>query len=111
MSFVKLENGKVRFIWPDSKADKVFLVGDFNEWNESSHPLRLTKSRRFELEMNISPGQHHFKYLIDGVWWNDPEADTYADNYWGSEDSVIMVESNHTRGQSIQNESFFEKNI
>ena len=24
------------FIW----ADRVFLVGDFNDWNRSSHPMR-----------------------------------------------------------------------
>ncbi len=92
MPYVKLKNGKVKFISPTPDAHNVFLVGDFNQWNERSHRLRRTGSKRYELEMEIPPGRYRFKYLIDGVWWNDPDAEEYAPNPWGSEDSVISVD-------------------
>ncbi len=92
MSYDKLKNGKIRFVWPDKNVDTIFLVGDFNQWNEKSHPLRRTETRDFELELEIPPGKYRFKYLVDGVWWNDPDAEEYAPNPWGSEDSVILVD-------------------
>ncbi|MCK5126657.1 MAG: isoamylase early set domain-containing protein [candidate division Zixibacteria bacterium] len=91
--YKRLESGQVKFVWPDSKAKRVFLVGDFNKWNEQSLPMRK-KSARFELILKIPPGRHQFKYLIDGIWWNDPDADDYAGNFWGSEDSVICINRN-----------------
>lgn len=93
--YQRMKNGKVRFIWPDSKARRVYLVGDFNEWDERSLPMRKRSGRGFELELDIPPGKYTFKYLIDGVWWNDPDADDYIGNSWGSEDSVILIQGMH----------------
>jgi 1,4-alpha-glucan branching enzyme len=94
MPYQVLKNGKVKFVWRNAVADRVFLVGDFNRWDERSHPMRKTKGRNFELEVKIPPGRYQFKYLVDGIWWNDPDAEEYVDNFWGSEDSVIQVDLN-----------------
>jgi 1,4-alpha-glucan branching enzyme len=91
MPYVKLANGRVRFIWPDCSACSVFLVGDFNDWNERSHPLRKANAEKYELEVHLRPGNYRFKYLIDGIWWNDPDAEAYEPNPWGSEDSIIRI--------------------
>lgn len=93
--YQRLNNGKVKFIWPDDDARRVYLVGDFNKWDERSLPMRKRRGRGFELELAIPPGKYTFKYLIDGIWWNDPDADDYARNSWGSEDSVILVNGLH----------------
>ena len=92
--YQRMENGKIKFIWPDNRAERVYLVGDFNKWNEQSLPMRKSRGRGFELELDIPPGRYQFKYLIDGIWWNDPNADDYKNNFWGSEDSVICVNAN-----------------
>lgn len=91
MPYVKLKNGKIRFFWPNIEAHSVYLVGDFNHWDERSHPLHKMPAHGYELEVAIPPGRYHFKYLIDGIWWNDPEAEEYEANPWGSEDSVICI--------------------
>jgi 1,4-alpha-glucan branching enzyme len=92
MPYKKLKNGKIRFIWPVRDECDIYLVGDFNQWNEKSHPLRRTETENYELELEIPPGKYRFKYLVDGVWWNDPDAEEYAPNPWGSEDSVIWID-------------------
>lgn len=92
--YQRMGNGNVKFIWPDARAHRVYLVGDFNHWDEQSLPMRRSNSLRFEIELVIPPGRYQFKYLIDGIWWNDPDADEYVDNFWGSEDSVICVDVN-----------------
>lgn len=92
MSIKKHKRGTVHFIWPDVTAQDVFLVGDFNDWDERSHRLEKISADRYELKLQLRPGRYHFKYLVDGVWWNDPDADDYEANPWGSEDSVLCVE-------------------
>ena len=91
MVIKKSKDGTVRFVFPGAIANSVFLVGDFNKWDEHSLPMQKTSSNRFELELKIPPGDYQFKYLADGIWWNDPEADDFRPNYWGSEDSVLKV--------------------
>lgn len=92
MSFLKLPNGKIRFTCPTRKGKRAFLVGDFNCWDEHSHRMKQDNKDQLQLDLDIPPGKYNFKYLVDGVWWNDPDADDYAQNSWGSEDSVIKVD-------------------
>lgn len=73
------------------EADQVFLVGDFNGWNERSHPMVKVGDRHWVLMLDLPPGEYEFKYLVDGVWYNDPEAHKYLLNPWGSENSVVIV--------------------
>jgi 1,4-alpha-glucan branching enzyme len=93
MPYRFLDNGKIRFEWPAEKAREVFLVGDFNRWDEKSHRLQKSAKNRYQIELEIPPGKYQFKFLIDGIWYNDPDADEYEYNAWGSEDSVIWVRS------------------
>jgi 1,4-alpha-glucan branching enzyme len=73
-------------------ADSVYLAGDFNDWNQRSHPL--TRSRddetwqiTLELEQNKV---YQFRYLVNGTdWQNDWNADRYVSNAFGGENSVL----------------------
>jgi 1,4-alpha-glucan branching enzyme len=94
MPYKVLKSGKVKFFWRNPSAHRVYLVGDFNRWDEHSHPMRKMADEKFELALDLPPGQYQFKYLADGIYWNDPDADDYVDNYWGSEDSVIRIGTN-----------------
>lgn len=77
----------------DVEAKKVFLCGDFNDWNEKSHPLTRRKDGRFSTTLTLETGREfRFRYLLDGERWeNDWEADGYLPNEYGSEDSIIKL--------------------
>jgi 1,4-alpha-glucan branching enzyme len=84
---------KVTFSIVAKEANKVAVVGSFDDWNTQSSPLKKLKNGSFkgtiDLEANAS---HEFKYLIDGVFVNDAEADGYAWNdYAGGENSLITL--------------------
>jgi 1,4-alpha-glucan branching enzyme len=84
---------KVTFTIVAKEANNVAVVGSFNDWNTQSSPLKKLKNGSFkgtiDLEANAS---HEFKYLIDGVFVNDAEADGYAWNdYAGGENSLITL--------------------
>ena len=85
---------KVTFELPaDVNAESAFLVGDFNDWDESAQPMKQRKDGSFSTAVSLITGQtYHFRYLLDGERWeNDWEADNYVPNIHGSDDSIVEV--------------------
>lgn len=74
-------------------ANTVHLVGDFNDWNRSGTPMERLKNGSFIATLSLRPGADYgFRYLLDGLTWeNDPQADKYVENVYGSENSVVVV--------------------
>lgn len=75
-------------------AEKVCLVGDFNEWKKEELPLKKLKSGDFSITLSLKQGQaYQYRYLINGTQWiNDPEADRYAESpYPGTTNSVLIL--------------------
>lgn len=74
-------------------AHMINLCGDFNEWNPSAYPLKRRKNGNFYIILTLKPGkQYRFRYLLNGQKWeNDPAADDYLPNPYGSMDSVVKV--------------------
>ncbi|MEM9340814.1 MAG: isoamylase early set domain-containing protein [Bacteroidota bacterium] len=64
------------------RADKVYLVGEFNNWNESTTELTKLKSGDFKLVLPLESGKaYQFRYLVNGTdWVNDSQADRYVNN-------------------------------
>jgi 1,4-alpha-glucan branching enzyme len=62
-------------------AKRVFLAGDFNDWNEQSHPMEKI-GEFWKLTLPLPTGEYRFKYLV---------AHKYVPNVWGSDDSVVVV--------------------
>lgn len=85
---------RVTFIVPsDTKANTVFLCGEFNDWDRSSHPLTQRKDGSFARMVWLKTGQQYrFRYwLDDDRWENDWAADAYAPNPFGGDDSIVRV--------------------
>lgn len=85
---------RVTFILPNCTwASNVYLVGDFNDWNISSHPLEHTQERTWmitvDLELNRS---YQFRYRRDGAWINDGQADAYVHNRYGSDNFIVITD-------------------
>ena len=81
---------KVDFTLSGVEANKVFVVGDFNNWNRTKHRMKREKNN-WKLSVKLSAGEYKFKYLADGNWFNDPVAHGYVGNPYGGEDSVVIV--------------------
>lgn len=76
-------------------AERVHLVGDFNDWNESATPMQRLKSGEFKVTLDLEAGRDYsFRYLIEGrEWENDWEADQYVPSGIAvdAENSVVSV--------------------
>jgi hypothetical protein len=76
-----------------SDANQVTIVGDFNDWNTTSIPMKQVKHGDYLVTIELhSNKEYRFKYLIDSQSWeNDWYADKYIANEFGSEDSVVII--------------------
>jgi len=83
-----------RLLREDAKdPQNVAIVGDFNNWEVFESPMSRLKNGDFVVTLELhAPGDYRFKYLIDGLRWeNDPYADRFVRNNYGSKDSVVIV--------------------
>lgn len=78
---------------PPVDARSVSLCGDFNGWASDANAMSHRKDGRFSTTISLQAGQsYRFRYLLDGSQWeNDPAADGYAPNQFGSDDSLVNV--------------------
>ena len=85
----------VRFVFVDSGAATVELVGDFNEWERGTTRLRRSGAPGvWSVSVPLSPGRHEYAFIINGSRWvADPLALKSTDDF-GTESSVIRVASN-----------------
>lgn len=86
---------RVTFILPDSIwADKIHLVGDFNDWNRTSHPFRRDRRGNWTITVDLEVGRaYQFRYLLDNQQWvNDNQADAYVYNSYGSDNFVVITD-------------------
>jgi 1,4-alpha-glucan branching enzyme len=87
---------RVTFELPaEVNAQKAVLCGEFNQWSQSSHPMKRRKDGSFTLTISLKPGQQYrYKFFVDGERWeNDWAAESYIPNEHGSEDSVVNIEA------------------
>ncbi len=85
---------KVTFELPADVAQRsVSVVGDFNNWDDSKHKMKLDKkSGTWTKSVSLKPGTYQFRYLVDEAdWRNDEQADRYEGNEFGSENGVIQI--------------------
>ncbi|MGJ3238410.1 MAG: isoamylase early set domain-containing protein [Anaerolineae bacterium] len=86
---------KVTFYTPEEiDAEAVYLVGDFNDWDEQATPMEKLKDGRFKavLPLEVDQTEYQFRYLVNGAeWLNDWEADKYVPNPFLGDNSVVVV--------------------
>lgn len=74
-------------------ADRIYLAGDFNDWNETSLPMRQGRDGVWRVEVELPIGRsYQFRYIVDGHWQTDYHADGHTENEYGTHNSFVMAE-------------------
>lgn len=83
---------KVTFSCPESAAQTMHVVGDFNDWRPI-HAMKRTADGGWRLTLELERGrQYQYRFLQDGtVWINDPEAAQSVPNPYGGENSLLAT--------------------
>jgi hypothetical protein len=74
-------------------ADRIYVTGDFNDWQQQDTPLRQDRSGVWLAAVDLPRGKsYQFRYVIDGQWRTDSHADGFAENSFGSQNSIVVAE-------------------
>jgi 5'-AMP-activated protein kinase regulatory beta subunit len=82
---------RVTFKFDSPKAREVFLAGSFNAWDPSSRPLKKDAKGIWKTTMMIPSGTYEYRFIVDGEWAEDPNAQAKRMNEFGSHNSVITI--------------------
>ncbi|MFT5277109.1 MAG: 1,4-alpha-glucan branching enzyme [Glaciecola sp.] len=74
-------------------AEKVRLVGDFNEWDLSAEPMKKLKNGSFSATVELEKdAEYQFRYLLnDQEWENDWNADAYITSPVSFDDNSVLA--------------------
>ena len=75
-------------------AGTAYVVGEFNNWNFFSTPMKKLKKGAFTATLDLEKGkEYQFRYLLDkNNWQNDGDADKFVPTPFGdSQNSVVAV--------------------
>jgi len=89
---IKKGKSQVTFVFtPQNCCDRVAVVGSFNDWQADAGKMAKQKDGTYRKRLQLAPGQYRYKFLVDGQWQIDPEAEGQAPNDFGTMDSLVSV--------------------
>jgi 1,4-alpha-glucan branching enzyme len=89
-----LDTGKRQpqtFFFTAPAAMSVQLVGDFTHWQERPIQMRKRPDGTWQTTVDLGPGTHHYRFLVDGQWRDDPECRVKVPNPYGGQNAVRQV--------------------
>src|ERR1700733_14620817 len=81
----------VNFYCAAPAAQSVYLVGDFNGWDPTSHPMRRHADDWWFIEVQLPHGHHQYRFLVDGKPVLDPRGLGVARNERDERVSLLAV--------------------
>jgi 1,4-alpha-glucan branching enzyme len=74
------------------QASQVFIVGCFNEWDLTTNPLDRDEEGTWSCTLVLEPGEHEYRFIVDGVWWDDPANVMRRRNEFGTQNCILIVQ-------------------
>jgi len=72
------------------EAKRVVVTGTFCDWRTDLHQLKKNKAGLWETTLPLVPGRHEYRFLVDGVWRNDPAA-AFVANPFGPDNCFLSL--------------------
>jgi len=87
----KIKRKRCTFLLEAKEAKEVLLLGDFNNWSPERHPMKRDENGMWNKTVMLFPGNHEYKFLVDGQWREDPSNERLCPNCFGTYNSVINL--------------------
>jgi len=89
---VQKEIGKsVEFTFHASEAMEVYLAGEFNQWDNSSLPMKKDTEGIWKTTVKLPPGRFEYKLFVDNIWVENIPGVEMAPNPFGTNNFVLWV--------------------
>jgi 1,4-alpha-glucan branching enzyme len=87
----KSNKQRMTFVLEAPTAKKVMLGGDFNNWDAIANPMKKDQNGVWKKTLMLAPARYEYKFLVDGIWQNDPKNNMTCPNCFGTQNNVIEV--------------------
>ncbi|MBE0662612.1 MAG: isoamylase early set domain-containing protein [Bacteroidales bacterium] len=72
-------------------AEKISLLGDFNDWSESTAEMKKMKDGSFSTTVELESGrEYQFRYLAGSNWITEAEADKQVPSGFGDAQNAVI---------------------
>lgn len=82
---------QINFFCRAPEAKSVCLIGDFNEWQPTSHPMKRMPDGGWMIRVELPHGHHQYQFLVDGKPTLDPNALGTVHDERGETVSLIAI--------------------
>ena len=72
-------------------AKEVYVTGNFNNWKLDDKSRMEQTNGKWHKKIRLKPGLHHYRFVIDGKWTEDPDNIRKEINPYGEMDSLLEV--------------------
>ena len=72
-------------------AKAVFIMGDFNDWQPATRPMKRMADGAWRIEVPLNHGHHRYLFVIDGEPALDPQAQGVARDERDGKVSLVAV--------------------
>ncbi len=86
-----LSKQTVHFELVDPQAQKVCVAGTFNDWNPDTGEMKREQNGHWVKNLPLTPGTYEYRFVVDGAWKTDPNADHDVMNPYGERNSLLTV--------------------
>lgn len=72
-------------------AREVAVAGTFNNWDPSARPMKRGDKGDWKVIFFLPRGTYEYRFVIDGIWTDDPCCTTRCRNQYGGENCILEV--------------------
>lgn len=83
----------VTLVFNHNTTGPVYVAGSFNGWSTCATPMQPAGRGRWEIKLQLPPGEHQFRYYCNGQWFTDYAAGGVVPNGFGGFNSLLTVPS------------------
>ncbi len=87
----KIEAKRVSILALFPQAKDVRVTGDFTKWSTEGVRLSRGTDAAWRGVLQVAPGRHEYRLLVDGVWTDHPQATERVANAFGTMNCVFRA--------------------
>ena len=81
----------VTFKFHAAVGSSVYVAGTFNGWDPAATPMSYESNGVYSKTLLLPLGRYEYRFIVNGVWCNDPNHKDLAPNPFGTQNSVVHV--------------------